>query len=93
MQKLLGPLRGVSSSWLIFIDFAHITLLLFVGNISEKNFPTKSIVESQGGGGVGTRDAHPPQGPNSFIFMQFSAKNLRPLRKILDPPLKFASTQ
>ena len=38
----------------------------------------------------------PPQGPNSFIFMQFSAKNCKiiptwelayPLRKILDPPL------
>ena len=34
-----------------------------------------------------TRDACPP-GPNSFIFMQFSAKTRRPLRKILDPPLK-----
>ena len=38
----------------------------------------------------------PPPGPNSFIFMQFSAKNLQnnitlgvgpPTRKILDPPL------
>ena len=48
----------------------------------------------------GVRDACPPWDPNSFIFMQFSAKKLQnnrlahplwelvpPLRKILDPPL------
>ena len=40
----------------------------------------------------------PPWGPNSFIFMQSSARNLQnkrsigvgaPLRKIMDPPLEF----
>ena len=45
----------------------------------------------------GARDAPPPGGPNSFIFMQFSVKNWKiiaflgvgapPLGKILDPPL------
>ena len=49
-----------------------------------------------GGSKGGARDARPP-GPNSFIFMQFSAKKLKnnstfgswriPLGKILDPPL------
>ena len=48
------------------------------------------------GGAPGTR-APPPRGPNSFIFMQFSAKMWKiiailgvgapPLGKILDPPL------
>ena len=49
-----------------------------------------------GGSKGGARDA-PARGPNSFIFMQFSAKKLKnnstfgswrtPLGKILDPPL------
>ena len=48
-----------------------------------------------GGSKGGARDA--PQGPNSFIFMQFSGTKLKnnstfgswrtPLGKILDPPL------
>ena len=29
-----------------------------------------------GGSKGGTRDARPPGGPNSFIFMQFSAKTI-----------------
>ena len=50
-----------------------------------------------GGSKGGARDARPPGGPNSFIFMQFLAKKLqnnstfgswRPLLgEILDPPL------
>ena len=44
----------------------------------------------------------PPGGPNSFIFMHFSAKNLQnnpnlgvgaPLGKILDPPLVWSKWQ
>ena len=56
--------------------------------------PTGIII---GGSKGGDRDARPPGGPNSFIFMQFSAKNMQSysffgswstlLRKILDPPL------
>ena len=63
--------------------------------ISERIFPWYVITTiSIGGskGAPGTRDPH--RGPNSFIFMQFSAKickiipTWRPyLRKILDPPL------
>ena len=46
--------------------------------------------------GGSKRDAPPSWGPNSFIFIPFSAKKIakyshfgswRPLRKILDPPL------
>ena len=50
-----------------------------------------------GGSKGGARDARPPWGPNSFIFMQFSRIKLKnnstfgswrtPLGKILDPPL------
>ena len=29
-----------------------------------------------GGSKGGTRDTHPPRGPNSFIFMQFSAEKI-----------------
>ena len=56
---------------------------------------TKNKKVCIGGSKGGVRD-EPSQGPNSFIFMQFSAKNCKiiptwelayPLRKILDPPL------
>ena len=50
-----------------------------------------------GGSKGGARDAQPPRGPNSFIFMQFLAKIINkhthfgswrpPPGKILDPPL------
>ena len=50
----------------------------------------------------GAKDARPPWGPNSFIFMQFSGKKLKnnstfgswrtPLGKILDPPLVSVSS-
>ena len=57
--------------------------------------------DSIGGSKGGARDARPPGGPNSFIFMQFSGKKLKnnstfgswrtPLGKILDPPLDSAT--
>ena len=36
--------------------------------------PTGFII---GGSKGGARDASPPGGPNSFIFMQFAAKNMQ----------------
>ena len=59
--------------------------------INTRGCPLLSIGVSEG------RQGRSPGGPNSFIFMQFSAKNMQndstfgswrtPLRKILDPPL------
>ena len=55
-----------------------------------------NTIQSIGGSWGDARDARPPGGPNSFIFRQFLAKNLKiallgvgaPLGKILDPPLQ-----
>ena len=70
-------------------------VFIFVGLIrySVHCHSENKFLNCSGGskGGLGT----PPGGPNSFIFMQFSAKTLadplwelaQPLRKILDPPL------
>ena len=43
------------------------------------------LIVSSGGSKRDARDA--PLGPNSFIFMQFSAKSLQTPLEILDPPL------
>ena len=56
------------------------------------NFTAWALADPRGG----ARDVRPPWGPNSFIFMQFSAKMWKiiailgvgaPPGKILDPPL------
>ena len=44
-------------------------------NLDEELFSLYVIIGgSMGCGGGGARDEHPPWGPNSFIFVQFSAK-------------------
>ena len=68
----------------------------YCGDRQRDDCPCPKIIIGRSKGGA--RDM-PPGDPNSFIFMQFSAKSLKnnpilgvvaPLRKILDPPLIIA---
>ena len=68
--------------------------------MSEFSTDFVPLAQQQHGGSKGAPGMGVPGGPNSFIFMQFSAKNRLahplwelvspPLRKILNPPLPTA---
>ena len=47
------------------------------------------IIGGSKGGGGSARDAHPPLGPNSFTFMQFSGKNWSN-KNLMPPPWRLA---
>ena len=57
-------------------DFKYSKCLFhWMHSMTVGGLSTSRVVASSGESKVGARDA-PPPGPNSFIFMQFSAKKL-----------------
>ena len=92
-------LRNSSAFWKFYQDTGNLLGSLYSG-LTALTLSMLNMTRNIGGSKGGARDARPPLGPNSFIFMQFSGTKLKnnstfgswhtPLDKILDPPLRKA---
>ena len=95
LLKLIYPSLRSDTKWTTLCDYGK-TRTRKLSNVPQDYHVVKSISIGGSKGGRQGR-APPPGGPNSFIFMRFSAKIINkhthfgswrpPLGKILDPPL------